>query len=272
MTSDHRQAEHTSRPVAVVTGAARGIGRAIAAALSKQGFDIAGIDIDWEDAASAAPDQDPAAEASAGPSRLLQLRSDIADLAGHGKIIDSIVSTLGRIDVLVNNAGVAPLERLDILDLTPESFDRVLGINLRGTFFFTQQVARRMVATRPAQPDRRLTIIFMTSISAVVSSTNRAEYCISKSGLSMAARLYADRLAVDGITVFEIRPGIIRTAMTAAVKEKYDRLIAEGLIPQGRWGHPEDVAKAVVTLASGALDYSTGAVIEVSGGMNIQRL
>jgi NAD(P)-dependent dehydrogenase (short-subunit alcohol dehydrogenase family) len=135
--------------------------------------------------------------------------------------------------------------------LTPESFDRVLGINLRGTFFFTQQVAQRMVAARSAQPDRRLTIIFITSISAVVSSTNRAEYCISKSGLSMAARLYADRLAADGITVFEIRPGIIRTAMTEAVKEKYDRLIADGLIPQGRWGLPEDVAKAVVTIVNG---------------------
>jgi 3-oxoacyl-[acyl-carrier protein] reductase len=272
MTSDHRQAEHTTKPVAVVTGAARGIGKAITAALSKQGFDIAGIDIDWEEAGNAAPAQNPAAEPSAGLSRLLPLQGDIADLAGHGKIIDSIVNTLGGIDVLVNNAGVAPLERRDILDLTPESFDRVLGINLRGTFFFTQRVARRMVAARSAQPDRRLTIIFITSISAVVSSTNRAEYCISKSGLSMAARLYADRLTADGITVFEIRPGIIRTAMTAAVKEKYDRLIAEGLVPQGRWGRPEDVAKVVVALASGALDYSTGAVIEVSGGMNIQRL
>jgi NAD(P)-dependent dehydrogenase (short-subunit alcohol dehydrogenase family) len=272
MTLDHRQAERTTRPVAVVTGAARGIGKEIAVALSKQGFDIAGIDIDWEDASKEVPTQDPAMEASAGPSRLLSLCGDIADLAGHGKLIDSIVSTLGGIDVLVNNAGVAPLERSDILEMTPESFDRVLGINLRGTFFFTQQVARRMVAARSAQPDRRLTIIFITSISAVVSSTNRAEYCISKSGLSMAARLYADRLAADGITVFEIRPGIIRTAMTAAVKEKYDRLIAEGLVPQGRWGLPEDVAKAVVTLATGGFDYSTGAVIEVSGGMNIQRL
>jgi NAD(P)-dependent dehydrogenase (short-subunit alcohol dehydrogenase family) len=272
MTLDHRQAERTTRPVAVVTGAARGIGKEIAAALSKQGFDIAGIDIDWEDAGDAALAQDPPAEAAAGTLRLLPLRGDIADLAGHGKIIDSIVNTLGGIDVLVNNAGVAPLERRDLLDLTPESFDRVLGINLRGTFFFTQQVARRMVAARSAQPDRRLTIIFITSVSAVVSSTNRVEYCISKSGLSMAARLYADRLAADGITVFEIRPGVIRTAMTAAVKEKYDRLIADGLIPQGRWGLPEDVAKAVVMLASGALDYSTGAVIEVSGGMNIQRL
>jgi len=272
MTSVHRQAEHTSRPVAVVTGAARGIGKAIVAALSKRGFDIAGIDIDWEDVSNEAPVQDPAAEAPAGPSRLWQLHGDIADLAAHGKLIDSIEGTLGGIDVLVNNAGVAPLERRDILDLTPESFDRVLGINLRGTFFFTQQVARRMVAACSRQPDRKQTIIFITSISAVVSSTSRAEYCVSKSGLSMAATLYADRLAADGITVFEIRPGIIRTAMTAAVKEKYDRLIAEGLVPQRRWGSPEDVANAVVALASGALDYSTGAVIEVSGGMNIQRL
>lgn len=253
------------RPVAVVTGAARGIGKAIAAELSHHGYDIAGIDVAWED-------DRVAAEVAANGAKLLELRGDIADLAGHSELIDSILRIMGRIDLLVNNAGVAPLERRDILELTPDSYDRVLAINLRGSFFFTQQVARWMLGARSADPDRRLAVIFITSISARISSINRAEYCISKSGLSMAAQLFADRLAAERIGVFEIRPGVILTAMTAPVKEKYDRLIADGLIPQGRWGCPEDVARAVAAVAGGAFDYSTGAVIEVSGGINSVRL
>jgi NAD(P)-dependent dehydrogenase (short-subunit alcohol dehydrogenase family) len=173
---------------------------------------------------------------------------------------------------LVNNAGVAPLQRCDILEATAQSFDRVLSINLRGTFFLTQRIANWMVGARAGSPDRRFRIVFITSISAAASSVNRAEYCISKSGLSMAATLYAARLAAEGIQVFEIRPGIILTAMTAPVRKTYDRLIDEGLVPQMRWGCPEDVAKAVASLAGGAFDFSTGAVLEVSGGMNIRRL
>jgi NAD(P)-dependent dehydrogenase (short-subunit alcohol dehydrogenase family) len=261
-----------TRPVAVVTGAARGIGRAIAIELSRHGYDIAGIDVAWDDEKSSQSPRSLEKEIAAHGARLLPLAGDVAELAGHGELVDSITSSMGRIDLLVCNAGVAPLDRRDVLDITPQSFDRVLAINLRGTFFFTQRVARWMIGARAVHPDRRMSIIFITSISADVSSVNRAEYCVSKSGLSMAAKVYADRLASEGIGVYEIRPGIILTAMTEPVKEKYDRLIAEGLVPQGRWGRPEDVARAVAALACGAFDYSTGVVIEVSGGMNVRRL
>ena len=179
---------------------------------------------------------------------------------------------LGRVDILVNNAGVAPEKRLDVLETTPASFDRLMGVNARGAFFLTQNVARRMVARSRGEDVVAPAVVFITSISAAVSSTNRAEYCLSKAALSMAATLFADALAPHGIAVYEVRPGIIATDMTAPAKAKYDRLIAEGLIPQGRWGLPEDVARAVAGLVGGAFGYSTGAIIEVSGGMNIRRL
>jgi NAD(P)-dependent dehydrogenase (short-subunit alcohol dehydrogenase family) len=266
------EAREETRPVAVVTGAARGIGRAIVVELSRHGHDVAGIDVAWGDEGSSESARSLEKEIAAHGAKLFPLAGDIAELAAHGELVDSITGSMGRIDLLVNNAGVAPLDRRDVLDMTPQSFDRVLGINLRGTFFFTQRVVQRMISARALHPDRRMSVIFITSISAEVSSVNRAEYCISKSGLSMAAKVFADRLASEGIGVYEIRPGIILTAMTEPVKEKYDRLIADGLVPQGRWGRPEDVARAVAALACGALDYSTGAVIEVSGGMNVRRL
>ena len=252
------------KPVAAVTGAARGIGRAITLELLRHGYQVAAIDIEWSNAEGF--------EDTGTGSWMLKLRADTSDLDGHAPLLDIIVDKLGGLDLLVNNAGVAPLVRHDILDLTPESYDRVMNINLRGPLFFSRHVARRMLAARAADPDRRMAIVFITSVSAATSSTRRGEYCISKSGLSMAATLYADRLAAEGIGVFEIRPGIILTPMTEPVKEKYDRLIAEGLIPQMRWGQPQDVAKAVAAIADGAFDYSTGAVIEISGGMNIRRL
>ncbi len=174
--------------------------------------------------------------------------------------------------MLVNNAGVAPEKRLDILETTPESYDRLLSINTRGAFFLTQKIANQMIHQVREQESGNPCIIFISSISASVSSSSRAEYCISKAALSMAAKVFADRLAEFGINVYEVRPGIIRTEMTDPVKEKYDRLIAEGLIPQKRWGFPEDVAKAVAALACGDFAYSTGLVVDVSGGMNIQRL
>jgi NAD(P)-dependent dehydrogenase (short-subunit alcohol dehydrogenase family) len=174
--------------------------------------------------------------------------------------------------VLVNNAGVAPEKRTDILAITPESYDRVLSVNARGAFFLTQRVAKHMIHQSEADAKNKPSIIFISSISVYVSSPSRPEYCISKAALSMAARIFADRLAEHDINVYEVRPGIIQTDMTAPVKEKYDKLIAEGLIPQKRWGYPADVAKAVVSLARGDFSYSTGLVVEVSGGMNIQRL
>ena len=261
-----------TRPVAVVTGAARGIGRSIAVELSRHGYDIAAVDVAWEPESSTGSPRQLEWEVAASGARCLALAGDIADLDAHGGIIEAILHAMGRMDLLVNNAGVAPLERRDILEMDPGSYDRVLSINLRGTFFFTQQVVRWMLRAGTAEPGRWRNIVFITSISADVSSLNRGEYCISKAGLSMVAKLFSDRLAAAGIGVYEIRPGIIHTSMTAPVKEKYDRMIAEGLIPQGRWGYPEDIARAVVALAAGAFGYSTGAVIEISGGMNIRRL
>jgi 3-oxoacyl-[acyl-carrier protein] reductase len=174
--------------------------------------------------------------------------------------------------VFVSNAGVAPSPRRDVLDMTPESFDAVVGVNLRGALFLAQRVARQMISTAPAGRARQPVIVFVGSVSAEHSSTDRAEYCVSKAGLSMGARVLADRLAPEGVAVFEVRPGIIRTDMTAAAREKYDRMIAQGLIPQGRWGEAEDVARAVVALASGDFGYSTGTIVDVSGGLSIPRL
>jgi len=304
------------RPVAVVTGASRGIGRAIALDLAATGFDIAGIDLTLESTQERAGLDGLAAELDGLGAGFLPVVADIALIEGHGKIVTDIEAAFGRIDTLVNNAGIAPPERNDVLETTPESFDRVLSVNLRGTFFLSQAIARQMIATaaegttreeeerrdgrgRRERRDRRdrreqrergerrdgggrreegeggggfSSIIFITSISAEVSSVSRVEYCVSKAGLSMVSTVFADRLAEHGIRVYEVRPGIIATDMTAGVKEKYDRLIADGLIPLGRWGEPEDVARVVTSLACGDLGYATGTVIEASGGMNIRSL
>jgi len=259
-----------TNPVAIVTGANRGIGRAIALALSAEGYNIAAIDLSFETTGVQSSDIKLLIEDSG--VRFLPLQADISDIQHHQKLISEIIEKFGRLDVLVNNAGVAPLKRLDVLETTPENYHRVLSVNLRGTFFLTQAVAKTMIENIGKLPDYHPKIIFITSISAEVSSPNRAEYCISKAGLSMAAKVYADRLAYSGINVYEIRPGVIQTDMTAPVKDKYDKLIAEGLIPQNRWGLPEDVAKVVVALTKGYFDYSTGMIFDVSGGMNIQRL
>lgn len=259
------------RPVAVVTGAGRGIGRGIVLELARAGHDIAGIDIVYEPRNRAAGLIEVKAAAEKRGAAFLPLRGDIADLDAHDGLLAAVLRRFGRLDLVVNNAGVAPEKRLDILETTAASYDRVMGINVRGPFFFTQKAARLMlnqgasVAGRPA-------VVFVTSISAEVSSTNRPEYCLSKAALSMAARLFAHALAEPGIPVYEIRPGIILTDMTAAAKDKYDCLISGGLVPQGRWGLPRDVGRAVAALARGDFAFSTGAVLEVSGGMNIRRL
>lgn len=256
------------KPVAVITGASRGIGRAIALSLAKEGFDIAAIarTSDSEGMTSLQP------EIEKRGSEFFPIGLDISATTHHDEAIRNIIERFGRIDILVNNAGVAPQERKDILEMTEESFDLVTDINLRGPVFFAQRVAREMIWLKRNQPEMSLTIIFITSVSSYMSSTNRLEYCVSKAGLSMAATIFADRLAEEGINVFEVRPGIIETDMTARVKDKYDKLIAEGLIPQKRWGRPSDVSKAVASLARGDWSFSTGTVFEISGGMNIKSL
>ena len=256
------------KPVAVITGASRGIGRAITLSLASSGFDIAAIarSLDSEGMEHLGLDVEKL-NASFFPIGL-----DISCTSCHKEVVSNILERYGRIDFLVNNAGVAPLQRNDLLDLTEESYDRVMNINLRGPVFFAQKIAREMIWLKDQIENYRPAIVFMSSVSAVISSTSRAEYCLSKAGISMAATLFADRLAEQGILVFEVRPGVIKTDMTARVKEKYDKLITEGVIRQKRRGLPEDIGKAVASLARGDWNFSTGAVFEISGGLNIRSL
>lgn len=263
--SSNKEVQIDGRPVAIITGGYQGIGKAIAIGLSGMNHNIVIADVLPE------PGNLRKTIEANGVS-FLGINADIARLEEHERIVTKTVERFGRIDLLVNNAGVAPFERKDVLETTSESFDRVLSINLRGAFFLTQTVAKQMMECSSKVENFYPRIVFISSISAEISSTNRSEYCISKAGLSMVSKLFADRLATEGINVYEIRPGIIRTGMIEPVKEKYDRRIKGGLIPQGRWGYPEDVAKTVSALVKGYLDFSTGAVIEVSGGMNIRRL
>ncbi|MCP4725379.1 MAG: 3-ketoacyl-ACP reductase [bacterium] len=260
------------KPVAVITGANRGIGRGIALSLAKDGYDIVGISRTLVSKGNKKGLKDLKAEIKAIGADFLPIESDISDIDYHKKILSEIKNELGRIDILVNNAGVAPEKRLDVLETSPASYDRVMSINLRSAFFLSQLFAKEMLKHIDKIPDYNPKIVFITSVSAETSSPNRAEYCISKAGMSMASKIFADRLAESGINVYEIRPGIIETDMTAPVKAKYDEMIKEGLIPQYRWGTPDDVAKAVTAITSGNFDYSSGMVFEVSGGMNIQRL
>lgn len=254
------------KATALVTGASRGIGRGIALSLAAHGYDIVA------NATNPARLEGAQREIEALGAQCVPALGDISDLDAHARIVETALEAFGRIDVLVNNAGVAPLERLDILDATAESYDRVMGTNLRGPFFFTQAVAKHMIEQVKASTPYRPVIVFVTSISANVASPSRAEYCLSKAGLAMAAQNFAVRLAQHGINVYDIRPGITATDMTAPVAEKYDTLIEQGLLLQKRWGTPEDVGKAVLALAEGYFDYSTGAVIEIGGGLGIQRL
>ena len=241
--------------IACVTGAASGIGLAIAKALAGIGYRVVIADVQKAD--------------------LLQLkgkrhrfvRTDVSSESDRQALLEAI-KQIGRLDLLVNNAGVAPKERRDILETTEESYDRLMAINLKGPFFLTQLLANYMIE----KGVEGAKIINISSISAYTSSTSRAEYCISKAGVSMMTKLFADRLAEHGINVYEIRPGIIRTPMTEAVTAKYDNMIEEGLLPIKRWGYPEDVAEAVKALASGGFEYSTGQVFDVDGGFHIRRL
>ena len=200
------------------------------------------------------------------------LRGDVSSVTDRESLVTLAKNKFGRCDMLVNNAGVAPLKRLDLLDATEESFDRVLRINLKGPYFLTQLVANWMIEQKKEHPERGFRIVNTGSMSAYTSSPGRGEYCVSKAGVSMMTMLYADRLAEYGIGVFEIRPGIIATDMTSVVKDKYDKLIGEGLTPIKRWGQPEDIGKVVGAIAEGRLDFSTGQVINVDGGFHFRRL
>ena len=262
------------RPVAIVTGASRGIGKAIAIELASLGYDVIGNHFDFD--AKGLPDESRAAQTQKQIRDLSVgceiLRGDVSSAADRRKLVDLAKSKFGRCDMLVNNAGVAPSKRTDLLEATEESFDRVMGINLKGPYFLTQQVANWMIEQKKQYPQRTFRIVSISSISAYTSSPSRGEYCVSKAGVTMMTKLYADRLAEYNIGVFEIRPGVIATDMTSAVKDKYDKLIAEGLTPIKRWGQPEDIAKAVGAVAEGRLDFSTGEVINVDGGFHLRRL
>ncbi|MQW71705.1 3-ketoacyl-ACP reductase [Sinorhizobium medicae] len=250
-----------ARPVAIVTGGRRGIGLGIARALAVSGFDIAITGIG--DAEGVAP---VIAELGMLGARVIFQRADLADLSGHQATLDAVVAEFGRIDCLVNNAGIAPVVRGDFLDLKPENFDTIIGVNLRGTVFFTQVVLKAMLAGEAQSPR---SIVNITSVSAAMTSPERLDYCMSKAGLASFSQGLALRLAETGIAVFEVRPGIIRSDMTAGVSSKYDGLIADGLVPMRRWGEPGDIGDIVAGLASGKFGFATGSVIQADGGLSI---
>ncbi|TAL05021.1 MAG: 3-ketoacyl-ACP reductase [Verrucomicrobia bacterium] len=259
-------------PVVLVTGASRGLGRGIAQSCARSGFSVAVHFANNENAAkqtvtlcqslATSPDQ-----------RFIPVRGDLSVSAEREEVFRQTLEKLGGLDALVNNAGMAPRQRADLTDTSEHSYEEVMAVNLKGPYFLSQLAARHWLA----HPGRSLLpggykLIFVTSISAETASVNRGEYCLSKAGLAMAAQLWAARLAREGVQVFEIRPGIMATDMTAGVKEKYDRLIAEGLVPQMRWGAPEDVGLAVEAVLRGSFPYSTGNVISVDGGFHLRTL
>ena len=251
---------------AIVTGASRGIGYAIARRLGLDGYSIVmlatGAQEKYEEALG---------ELTKLGIRWHYVQGSIASAEDRKRLLEETLRVFGRVDVLVNNAGVAPLERKDLLEMEEESFDRVMGINTKGTLFLTQLVAKQMLKQEQTGK-KRGTIINIGSCSAEVSSVSRGEYCISKAGVAMITRLFADRLAPEGILVHEIRPGVIATDMTGAVKEKYDAMIEEGAFPIRRWGTPEDVADAVSVFCSDQILYTTGSYLDVDGGFHIRRL
>ena len=254
------------KKTAVVTGSSRGIGYAIARQLGLDGFNVVIVAT-----GSREKNIDAIRRLEEEGITVGYVQANVADHDDRLRIVSESVQLFGRIDVLVNNAGVAPLVRADLLEMTEESFDRVVGINTKGNMFLTQVVARQMIAQEPIEK-RKGVIVNISSCSSVVSSTSRGEDCVSKAGISMLTTLFADRLASEGILVHEVRPGVIATDMTSAVQAKYDRLIEDGLFPIARWGTPEDVAGAVSALVSDKFLYTTGNYIDVDGGFHIKRL
>lgn len=253
--------------VALVTGGTRGIGLGIARALAADGFDLALGGVREEREVEAV-----LAQLRGVGATVHYFRADIGERTERVRLVSEVRERFSRLHVLVNNAGVAPQARVDLLEAGEDSFERLLRVNLQGPYFLTQGVARWMLEQRRLDETWAGCIVNVTSVSATVASTNRGEYCVSKAGLAMASRLWAVRLADAGIPVYEVRPGIIRTDMTAAVAERYDRLIGEGLVPQGRWGTPEDIGRVVAALARGDAPYSTGAVVVVDGGLTLPRM
>lgn len=257
------------KQVAIVTGGSRGIGRGIALALARD----AGCDVVVNYASNASAADEVKQEIESKGAKALTVKADISSADDRSRLVDETVKTFGRIDLLVNNAGVAPSVRADVLEAGEESFDRLISINLKGPYFLTQLVANRMAVqvTKDKLPPGK--IVTISSVSAYTASVNRGDYCVAKAGLSMMTKLFAARLAEFGINVYEIRPGIIETDMTGPVKAKYDTLIFEqDLTPLKRWGKPDDIARAVVAIANGLLPFSTGEVINVDGGFHLRRL
>jgi len=254
------------KAIALVTGGARGIGLGISRMLAENGYDLAICGVKPQAAVSEILE-----ELRALGNKVLYCQADVSVASDRANMMEQITANLGRINLLVNNAGVAPNVRADILEASEESYERVMKINLQGPYFLTQMVAKHMLK-QLHDPDYRGCIVNITSISSTVASVARGEYCLSKAALSMSTKLWSVRLAEYGIPVYEIRPGIIRTDMTAGVKEKYDNLIAKGLLLQSRWGEPQDVGRAVLMLARGDLPYSTGQVLMVDGGLTAERL
>jgi NAD(P)-dependent dehydrogenase (short-subunit alcohol dehydrogenase family) len=253
--------ESTTPKIALVTGGGRGIGRGIVLALAQAGWRVG---INFRGDVAAAEETLHLVEAAGGEGLLLQ--GDVASAKDRAHMLSSLLTRWDRLDLLVNNAGMGPRQRGDLLDMIEASYDEVMAVNLKGPFFLSQAAAKIMLAQKSG------TIINISSISAYTASLNRGEYCISKAGMGMMTALFATRLADDGIRVYEIRPGIVETDMTANFHAKYDPLIAEGIMPIRRWGQPEDIAQAVVALAGGAFAFSTGDVINVDGGFHLRRL
>lgn len=253
--------------VALVTGGTRGIGLGISRQLASDGFHLA-----VNGRRSEHEVEQALVELKSLGGEVLYCQADVSDAAGREEMVAEVRAKFGRLDVLVNNAGVAPDVRADLLDATPESFDRLISINLRGPYFLTQAVARWMIEQRQSDSAFSGVVVNVSSVSATLASVNRGDYCISKAGIAMATQLWAARLAEFGIQVYEVRPGVIRTDMTSGVTEKYDKLIAAGLTVEPRWGTPEDVGRAVGVLARGELAYATGNVIVVDGGLTLPRL
>ena len=261
-----------THPVVLVTGGSRGLGRGIVLKLAEQGYSVA---VNYTSNATAAKKTvtDCQNLASSAAQQFFPVKADIGSADQRETMVSSILSEMGRIDALVNNAGIAPTVRADILDAEESSFEQLMRVNLQGPYFLTQRIARYWLKEKPqAILSSGFIIVFVTSISAYTASVSRGEYCISKAGLSMASQLWADRLAGDGIQVIELRPGIMLTDMTEGVKEKYDKLIDDGLVPQKKWGLPEDMGLAVTAILDGHFPFSTGTTIDIDGGFSIRSL